>query len=150
MMDMIKKVIMILIAVLGVSTAAMAKDTYARDASVLPKAAQTVLANNFKAKVNIVKIDKDLGHVKDYEVILTDGTEITFDNDGNWKDVEIGTNGSIPKAFIPQAISDYVKANQPGQKIVGIEKERSGYEVELSNGVDMKFDKAGKFVRYDD
>ena len=28
-------------------------------------------------------------------------------------------------------------------------KERSGYDIELSNGIEMKFDKAGNFKRYD-
>ena len=146
---MVKKLLIMIVAVLGISTAAMAKDTYARDASVLPKAAQTMIANNFKANVSVVKIESDFGRVSEYEVVLTDGTEISFDRDGNWDNVEVG-EGSIPKAFIPQAIADYVKANQPGQKIVGIEKERHGYDVELSNGIEMKFDKNGKFQRYDD
>ena len=147
---MVKKLLIMIVAVLGISTAATAKDTYARDASVLPKAAQTMIANNFKAKVNVVKIESDFGRVSEYEVVLTDGTEISFDRDGNWDNVEVGIQGSIPKAFIPQAIADYVKANQPGQKIVGIEKERHGYDVYLSNGIEMIFDTNGKFLRYDD
>lgn len=138
-----------MIAVLGISSMAAAKDVYAHDASVLPKAAQTTLANNFKAKVSVVKIDKEFGRISDFEVILTDGTEITFDRDGNWDKVEVGMNGKIPAAFIPNAIASYVKKNQPGQKIVGIDKERSGYDVELANGIDMKFNKQGEFVRYD-
>lgn len=146
---MIKKFLIAIVAMVGIATAAMARDTYARDASVLPKAAQTTLANNFKAGVSVIKIDKDLGRISEYEVILTDGTEITFDRDGNWDNIEVGKKGSIPLAFIPQEIASYVKKNQPGQKIVGIDKERSGYEVELANGIDMKFDKQGKFVRYD-
>ena len=116
---MVKKLLIMIVAVLGISTAAMAKDTYARDASVLPKAAQTMIANNFKAKVNVVKIESDFGRVSEYEVVLTDGTEISFDRDGNWDNVEVGVQGSIPKAFIPQAIADYVKANQPGLSLTG-------------------------------
>lgn len=147
---MIKRLFVALVAIMCVAAAAVARDSYARDASVLPKAAQTTLANNFKSKVNLVKIDKDLGRVSDYEVILDDGTEITFDRDGNWDNIEVGLNGKIPSAFIPTAIADYVKANLPGEKIVGIDKERSGYEVEMSNGVDIKFNSNGQFVRYDD
>ena len=147
---MIKKIILMLVAVMGISTAAIAKDTYAHDASVLPKAAQTVLEKNFKSKVSVVKIDKEFGRVSEYEVIMTDGSEITFDRNGNWENVEVSAQGSVPAAFVPKAISDYVKANQSGQKIIGIEKERHGYDVELSNGVEMKFNKDGKFLRYDD
>ncbi len=144
-----KRILMILAIVLGVVAGASAKDTYAHDASVLPKAAQTELAKNFKAKVSLVKIDKDFGRISEYEVILDDGTEVTFDKNGNWENVEVNNSKSVPSAYVPKAIADYVKKNQNGARIVGIEKERNGYEVELSNGVDMKFDKAGNFLRYD-
>lgn len=127
-----------------------AKDTYAHDASVLPKAAQTVIANNFKAKVSLVKIEKDFGRVSEYEVILNDGTEISFDRDGNWENVEVNNTKSVPSTIVPKAIRAYVAKTHPGQRIVGIDKERKGYEIELSNGIDMKFDKAGQFLRYDD
>lgn len=146
---MVKRLLIALAVIMSISIAAVARDSYAHDASVLPKAAQSVLSKNFKAGVSVVKIDKDFGRVSEYEVILTNGTEITFDRDGNWKNVEVGGNATIPSAFIPSQIADYVRANMSGKKIVGIEKERSGYEVELSNGIDMKFDKNGQFVRYD-
>ncbi len=145
-----KKFLLAFAAILGIAVFAQAKDTYAHDASVLPKAAQTVLAKNCKAKVSLVKIDKDFGRVSDYEVIMSDGMEISFDRDGNWESVEVNVAKSVPAAFVPAKISNYVKRNQSGQRIVGIEKERNGYDVELSNGVDMKFDKAGNFLRYDD
>lgn len=146
---MIKKLLIALIAVVGLSSAATARDVYSHDGSVLPKAAQTTIANNFKAKVSIVKVDKEFGRISDYETILTDGTEITFDRDGNWENIEVNISKSVPSAFVPASIASYVKKNQPGTRIVGIEKERKGYEIELSNGVDIKFDTAGNFVRYD-
>lgn len=139
-----------MMTVLGIAVFAQANDTYAHDASVLPEAAQTIIANNFKAKVSVVKIDKDFGRVHEYEAILTDGTEISFDHNGNWDNVEVNNTKSVPTAFIPQPIQSYVKQAQKGTRIVGIDKERHGYDVELSNGVEMKFDKAGKFLRYDD
>lgn len=145
-----KKILFALIAILGIAVCTQARDTYAHDASVLPKAAQTTIADNFKAKVSVVKIDKDFGRVSDYGAILTDGTEISFDRDGNWENVEVSNSKSVPSAFVPKAIQDYVSKNQKGTRIVGIDKERNGFDVELSNGVEMKFDKAGNFQRYDD
>lgn len=136
--------------VLGLTTAMSARDTYAHDASVLPQAARTTIANNFKAKVSVVKIDKTLGHIKEYEVVLTDGNEISFDNKGNWENVETSNTTSVPNGFVPEAIRKYVAKNQKGARIVGIERERNGYDVELSNGIDMKFNNAGQFLRYDD
>lgn len=150
MVTTMKKFLLSIIAVLGFAVLAQAKDTYAHDASVLPKPAQTTIADNFKAKVSVVKIDKDFGRISEYEAILTDGTEISFDRNGNWDNIEVNNSKSIPAAFIPSQIKNYVKANQPGQHIVGIDKERHGYDIELSNGIEMKFDKNGNFIRYDD
>lgn len=147
---MFRRLLMIMVAVAGIALSASARDTYAHDASVLPKAAQTTLANAFKSKVSVIKIDKDFGMVSEYEVVLTDGTEITFDSDGNWKDVEVGINASVPSKFIPAGVASYIKSNQPGTHVVGIEKKRGGYDVELSNGVEMKFNSEGQFLRYDD
>lgn len=146
---MLKKIFIAIVAVIGLSVSAKASDTFAHDASVLPPAAQTTLKNNFKAKVSVVKIDKELGRISEYEVILTDGTEVEFDHSGNWKSVEVSASKSVPKAFIPDAVAASVKKLQPGQKVIGIEKKRNGYEVDLSNGVEMKFDKQGNFTKYD-
>lgn len=145
-----KKFILMMTLLIGTVSMACARDEYAHDGSVLPKAAQTVISNNFKAKVSLVKIEKDFGRISEYEVILTDGTEISFDRDGNWDNVEVNNSKSVPASMVPQAIRTYVKNQHTGQRIVGIDKERNGYDIELSNGIDMKFDKAGKFLRYDD
>ena len=145
-----KKIFLILIAALGVGTAAYANDTYAHDASALPQAAQTVISNNFKAKVSVVKIDKDFGRVSEYDVTLNDGSEISFDRHGNWKDIEVNASKSVPSSIVPQGVKDYVSSKHAGQRIVVIEKKRNGYDVELANGVDIKFNKEAQFVRYDD
>lgn len=146
---MLKKLALILVAAVA-ALSMSARDNYSRDASVLPKAAQTSISSNFKAKVSMVKTDKDFGRVSEYEVILTDGTEITFDRDGNWKDIEVSANRAVPSAYVPANVTQYVKNNHKGQKVVGIEKDRGGYEVELSNGLDLKFDRNGNFVKYED
>lgn len=145
-----KKLFISLIAIVGIAVCAQAKDSYSHDAAVLPKAAQTTISQNFNSKVSVVKIDKDFGRISEYEVVLTDGTEITFDRNGNWDNIEVAGNKSVPSAFVPRTIRDYVDKNQSGMRIVGIDKERHGYDVELSNGIDMKFDTAGNFQRYDD
>ncbi len=145
-----KKILLSIALVVAVALGAAARDNYHHDATVLPEAAKTTLANNFKAKVSLVKVDKEFGRIDEYEVILTDGSEISFDRQGNWKNVEAPGNSSVPSKFIPKGVSDYVSKTHKGMKIVSIEKERSGYEVELSNGIDIKFNQNGDFVRYDD
>lgn len=145
-----KRLLTILALAAIVALGASAKGSYSHDASVLPEAARTTIANNCKAKVSVVKIDKDFGRISEYEVILNDGTEISFDTKGNWKNVETNKEKSVPSAFVPEGVRKYVAANHKGQRVVGIEKEHKGYDVELSNGIDMKFSLDGQFLRYDD
>lgn len=144
-----KLILLIMAAVMGVA-AAQASDTYSHDVSTLPQAARNTIERNFKAKFNFVKIDKDFGRISEYEVVLTDGTEITFDRNGNWKEVETGVNSAVPKSMIPEAITSYVKETHKKAKIVGIEKKSRGeYEVTLDNDIDLRFDSQGRFLRYD-
>lgn len=144
-----KKILLIMALIAGIFSAS-ARDNYTHDVNILPTAAQTEIKNNFKATVSHIKVEKDWGRVTEYDVVLTDGTEITFDRDGNWKDIEVRIGKSVPSVYVPSAIQTYVNQNQKKATIVGIEKDRSGYEVELSNGVEMKFNAEGKFVKYND
>ncbi len=137
----------ILIALTSVSV--QARDKYTHDASVLPPAATVMLNKNFKAKVSLVKTEHKFGKVSEYEVILNNGTEVTFDASGNWKEIETSNTSKVPDSMVPEAIKAYVKSHQNKSKIVGIEKDRKGYEVTLSNGVEMEFDLSGRFIRYD-
>ncbi len=144
-----KKILLALAMIVGIGVSASARDNYSHDVNVLPAAARTVLKSNFKSDVSVIKIDKDFGRVSKYEVVLTDGSEVTFDRNGNWKDIESPMAGAVPAKMVPKGISDFVRSNQKNTRIVGIERDRGGYEVELSNGVDMKFDKNGRFLKYD-
>lgn len=127
-----------------------AAEKYMRSDEALPQAAKSVLKKHFKSEVSLVKVDTEFAKVKEYEVIMTDGTEVKFDAQGNWKEVETRKSASVPEGFVPLAIRKYVKANHSGTHVVGIEKTRKGYDVELSNGIDMQFNKDAEFVRYDD
>lgn len=143
-----KKILLALMLAITFGGTSMA-DTYAHDDSVLPPAAKSVIKNNFKSAVSVVKIDKEFGRISEYDVVLNDGSEISFDSKGNWKDVEVNRSKSVPSAFVLQPIREYVKKNHPGQNIVGIEKGRNKIEVSLSNGIEIKFNEAGKFIKYD-
>lgn len=134
---------------MSVTVVINARDTYARDITALPQAAQVTLKSKFKADVSVIKIDKTMGRVDEYEVTLKNGTEVTFDRDGNIKSVEVGASESVPAKIIPEGIIKYVKDNHKGTRIVGFEVNRGGYEIDLSDGIDLKFDKAGNFQRYD-
>lgn len=118
--------------------------------SELPQAAQTFVNTHFADKqVSVVYHDTELAD-KDYEVIFTDGANIDFTKKGEWDEVEDRDADGIPTAIMPQGIIDYVNANFASQYVVQIGKDRSNYDVELNNGVELVFDKNGQFLRNDD
>ena len=144
-----KKLFFIFALILGILTAS-ARDKYSHDVNILPAAAQSVLRQNFNSSVSHIKIGKEFGRIREYNVIMTDGSEISFDKHGNWKEIETRRTASVPSGLIPRPISTFVKDNQSKVNVTGIEKKNFGYEVELSNGVDVRFTEKGKFIRYDD
>ena len=141
--------IFVALMLLTASLPAMARKNYTHDASVLPPAATVMLKKNFKADVSLVKTEKSFGRVSEYEVILRDGTEVSFDGSGNWKEIETSVKSKVPDGMVPQEIRQYIKSRQNNSKVIGIEKDRKGYEVKLANGVEIKFDSAGNFIKYD-
>lgn len=128
---------------------ASAKDRYTNNVKELPAVAVQFLKSNFpKHEVHHIKIEKRAFGGNEYDVILNNGTEIEFDAKGNWKEVDCGVE-AVPASVIMKSISSYVKNNYSGAKIVKIEKSSREYEVELSNGIDLKFGRDGSFKKVD-
>ena len=74
----------------------------------------------------------------EYEVDFTSGAELEFTSDGEWKEVKAARGQAVPAAIIPSGIAKYVSTNFSGLSIVEIARKRGGYEVELSNGSELK------------
>ena len=118
-------------------------------ADKLPAAAQTFIKEYFPGSdISYAKKDKELTKTT-YEVVLQDGTEIDFDSKGQWDKIDC-KRATVPAKLIPDAIATYVQTNFPGQAIVKIDKELFGYEIELLNDLELKFDKNGRLVNIDD
>ena len=84
----------------------------------------------------------------EFDLILNDSTEIDFDANKQWNKVEC--KAGVPEKIVPQAIATYAKDNYKGQAITEIDKnDKGGYEIKLANGVELKFDEAGKFLNID-
>ena len=115
----------------------------------LPVAAQTFIGKYFNGKeVMLVKMDKE-GMKTYYDVVLADGTKLEFDKKGEWRDIETKSEG-VPATLVPTEISSYVSKNYPGQRILQIDRDRSGFQIELSNGLDLEFNKKFQLVEIDD
>lgn len=116
----------------------------------LPKTAKTFLAGYFKGiPVSSAIEDREIYGVDEYKVYLNNGMKMEFDSSGNWKEVD-GKHQKIPYGFIPAPIKNYSSRNFPNTYIVKIEKKRWSYKAELSNGLELEFDRNGNFKKIDD
>ncbi len=127
----------------------MSATTFASDrvitANQLPATAQTFINQTFPG-ASIMYAEIDDGK---YEVHLNDGTEINFDRKGNWDKVDCKLK-AVPAHLIPATIASNVETQFSGTVITKIDKERYGYEIELSNGLDLKFNRQGMLSEIDD
>ncbi len=112
----------------------------------VPKAVTSFISSNFSgATINGTKRDNDDG---DINVYLSDGSKVEFTANNEWK--EISCRGkSVPSAFVPQEIANYVKSNYQSNLVSKIEKKINGYEIELNNGIELRFGANGQFLGKD-
>ncbi|MBR1465589.1 MAG: PepSY-like domain-containing protein [Bacteroidaceae bacterium] len=144
-----KRILYFLFALLAVTQATACNDKdekEQKDQMQLPPAAQKFVKAHFPS-LTIKRVKKDNDNDGSlYEVTLSDNTTVDFDKNGDWTEVDCGRK-AVPPTIVPGPISKYVKTAYPKQKIVQIDKQRKGYEIELSNDVDITFNAAYKVVR---
>ena len=141
-----KKVLSILVLALVAVQFVIAGEVITRDANQLPLNARNFINQYFsKPQISRIKIDTNVLGSKKYEVLLTDRTEIDFDSNGNWTEVDC-KKAAVPGALVPVSVKEYVKTNFPREIITKIDRGGSGMEVELANDYSLKFNSKGKFV----
>lgn len=145
-----KKMIIIGLCLIGLGISPIVAETDKVITEVeLPKTAQSFAKKYFADKqISFVKLERDLLR-KSYEVIYSDGTKVEYNSAGEWKEVSV-RGGSVPAGIVPTAIATELQKRFPQQTITKIEHTSRGYEVELSNGLEAKFDKQGRFKRVED
>lgn len=140
----------------------------------LPQSILDYIAANYPdASINCAQMDDD-----GYEVYISAGLELNFNLSGNFlyaddeddwcgssegnndgsSDGNTDGNGSgadegyvaVDINDLPQAIIDYVAANYPGVTIEFAQMDDDGYEIDLSNGLELNFDLNGNFLYADD
>ena len=116
--------------------------------NALPAKAQTLLNNHFNSqKVMLATIES--GAVsRSYDVVLQNGTKLEFDKKGNLTEINC-KQGIVPALLIPQTIKNYLKDNYAGQSVKKIEMNKNEYEVELTNGLDLTFNKHFQLIDID-
>lgn len=116
--------------------------------NALPAKAQTLLNSHFNdQKVMLATIESGVVS-RSYDVVLQNGTKLEFDKKGNLTEIDC-KQGIVPALLIPQAIKNYLKDNYTGQSVKKIEMNKKEYEVELTNGLDLTFNKHFQLIDID-
>ena len=116
--------------------------------NALPAKAQTLLSQHFNdQKVMLATIESGVVS-RSYDVVLQNGTKLEFDKKGNLTEIDC-KQATVPAKLIPQAIRNYLKENYPAQAVKKIEMNKNEYEVELTNGLDLTFNKHFQLIDID-
>lgn len=116
--------------------------------NALPAKAQTLLSQHFNGqKVMLATIESGVVS-RSYDVVLRNGTKLEFDKKGNLTEIDC-KQGIVPSQLIPQPIKNYLKENYRGEAVRKIELNKKEYEVELTNGIDLTFNKHFQLIDID-
>ncbi|MDR1758849.1 MAG: PepSY-like domain-containing protein [Bacteroidales bacterium] len=144
---MTKKIFSFIVAALLLSVGTACEKEKVISRNDLPKASLEFLAKHFpNLKVTFAAKDWD-----NYEVLLENGFEVNFRRNGEWDEVD-GNRDAVPQSIVdllPKTIADYVATQFPNTRIVSVNREWFGYDIDLSNELDLKFDTKGNIREID-
>ncbi len=116
----------------------------------LPQQITAFIQQNFPGQsISFANKDLEITGWK-YDVVLADGTQIDFDTDKMWDKIQCTMDNPVPTVLIPVQIATHLRTNFPDAIVLKIDKERYGYEVELANGLELKFNQQGALMEVDD
>ena len=142
-----KKVVLVLCIVL------LSGEVFAQTStSNLPAAAKNYIENNFEG-LSISEIKENsawqIWEDEKFEVTLSNGVEIDFDENGNALEIESKSGEVIPLSALPEKVAEYIAKNYPATGVIAWEKSSKEHEVELVDGQELIFDQDSKFVKID-
>ena len=143
------KTVKTIIAVIACLAAFMLNGNAANNALPINSLPVNVIAfvqQNFPDK-QITSIEKEMTD-NTIEVSLNDGTQLDFDDNGNWNAIYSQID-AVPSDVVPSAIMKIIDDNFPGTSVVEIDKEDYGYEVELPCGVFLHFNHNYQLLGFD-
>lgn len=140
-----KKFVMLFVcaaAALGVSAAPQQVDF-----DKLPDASQEFIRKNFASDpVKSVVMDREASWDK-YTVLLTSGTQVSFEGGSGDCSEIVMKNGTVPAAAISPRLRSYVASQYPQGRIVLYQTTANGYRLGLADKTCLDFDKSGNFVK---
>ena len=145
----VRKLLALLPILLGVWMLSSCDDEKKIDFGDLPSEARSFIENYFpSADILSIVQEKEDGR-KEYQVKLSNGTDMEFDEDGEWTNIECYFS-PLPTGILPANVITKVEELHPEAYINGVEKELGGYVVEVTDagGIDwdMRFNAQFEYV----
>ena len=140
------KKLLVLGLILGLSSSMVFGD-WIVPVSSLPQKSRAFINSTFPG-VQIWKVERDGGK---FEVKLSNGVDIDFYINGDWKDISGGWV-TIPFTVLPAAVANTVRQTYPQAAMVDVEKEWGNYKVKLNNMMELYVTSGGQLIgqKFDD
>ena len=140
------KKLLIISLILGLSSSMVFGD-WIVPVTALPQKSRAFINSTFPG-VQIWKVERDGGK---FEVKLSNGVDIDFYMNGDWKDIDGGWV-TIPFSVLPAAVANTVKQTYPQAAIIEAEKEWGNYKIKLNNFMELYITASGQLVgqKFDD
>lgn len=143
-----KKILLAGIAFLSFYTAGYAGNDKPVRPDQMPREAREFLNTFYKnTTVSFAKQETDWFE-KNYKVILEDGTSVEFDRSGDWTEIK-GKSTGVPVAILPAPVRAYLADKYEGVSVKQAERQDRQLEVELENGLEIRFNKKYEVVDID-
>lgn len=146
---MLQKWMILLVCIFTLHGVVKAEDSKLIQMEQLPATAQQFIKINFEGTaVSYVMQDEEGLFGKEYDVIFTNGNKVEFDRKGAWKQIDFKT-GTIPSKMIPAQIRTVIEQKHPDLQVKEMERDSKGYEIKMTNGIELRFNKKFELVGYD-
>lgn len=142
------KMYMVMLAVIAASLLSLTGCDDEREIpySKLPAAAKNFIETYFpKESCVYAQREKEDGR-KEYEARLSNGTELEFNQLGEWKKVDCKFS-TLPEGIVPQKIKLDIQTRYQAAGIYKAEREYGGYEISIGNGLELIYSEDGTFIR---
>lgn len=140
------KKLLIISLILGLSSSMVFAD-WIVPVTALPQKSRAFINSTFPG-VQIWKVERDGGK---FEVKLSNGVDIDFYMNGDWKDIDGGWV-TIPFSVLPPSVANTVKQTYPQAAIIEAEKEWGNYKIKLNNFMELYITANGQLIgqKFDD
>ena len=140
------KKLLIISLILGLSSSMVFAD-WIVPVTALPQQSRAFINSTFPG-VQIWKVERDGGK---FEVKLSNGVDIDFYMNGDWKDID-GEWVTIPFSVLPPSVANTVKQTYPQAAIIKVEKEWGNYKIKLNNFMELYITANGQLIgqKFDD